>query len=254
MPSPTPNASDSVSPPGSRLAPHAGPLLDRAAAARLDAAATTRCGIPGLLLMEHAAIGATELIERELAATGIRRVVVLCGPGNNGGDGWAIARLLRRHDIPVEVVELAPPEAPGDAATNRAIAIAFGIPVRPASDLQAPTVAQTLDDALVVDALFGTGLARPLAGPAAALVDAVRGRPALVFAIDVPSGLDADTGSVLGTCLPADVTATMVAPKIGLLSPGSEELRGRIEIVDIGVPADLIEAFDVSGRNPPNRG
>ncbi|MAH67560.1 MAG: NAD(P)H-hydrate epimerase [Phycisphaerae bacterium] len=254
MPSPTPNASDSVSQTGSHLTPHAGPLLDRAAAARLDAAATTRCGIPGLLLMEHAAIGATALIERELAANGIRRVVVLCGPGNNGGDGWAIARLLRRRDVPVEVVELAPPEAPGDAATNRAIAIAFGIPVRPASDLYAPTVAQTLDDALVVDALFGTGLARPLAGPPAVLVDVVRGRPALVFAIDVPSGLDADTGSVLGTCLPADVTATMVAPKIGLLSPGSEELRGRIEIVDIGVPADLIEAFDVSGRNPPNRG
>ncbi|MCP4938569.1 MAG: hypothetical protein GY921_05250, partial [Phycisphaeraceae bacterium] len=99
-----------------------------------------------------------------------------------------------------------------------------------------------------------TGLARPLAGPAAALVDAVRGRPARVVAIDVPSGLDADTGSVLGTCLPADVTATMVAPKVGLLSRGSEDLRGRIEIVDIGVPPELIDAFDVSGRNPPNRG
>lgn len=254
MPDRSRSSSDANSQPGPRLAPHAGPLLDRAAAARLDAAATTRCGIPGLLLMEHAAIGSTALIERELADTGVERVVVLCGPGNNGGDGWAIARLLRRHDVSVEVIELAPPVAPGDAATNRAIAIAFGITVRPASDLQDPTIAQTLEDALVVDALFGTGLARPLAGPAAALVDAVRGRPARVVAIDVPSGLDADTGSVLGTCLPADVTATMVAPKVGLLSRGSEDLRGRIEIVDIGVPPELIDAFDVSGRNPPNRG
>lgn len=234
--------------------PSGGPWLDRAAATALDAAATTRCGIPGLLLMEHAAIGSTALIERELARTGIRRVVVLCGPGNNGGDGWAIARLLRRSDVPVEVIELASPPAPGDAATNRTIAISFGIPVRPASDLRDPAFANTLEDALVVDALFGTGLARPLAGPAAALIDAIRGHPALVVAIDVPSGLDADTGSVLGTCLPADVTATMVAPKIGLLSPGAEALRGRMEIVDIGVPAELIDAFDVSGRNAPNRG
>ena len=234
--------------------PPDGPLLDRAAAARLDAAATTRYGIPGLLLMEHAAIGSTDLIERELDRTGIRRVVVLCGPGNNGGDGWAIARLLRRRDVPVEVIELASPAAPGDAATNRAIAIAFGVTVRPASDLHDPTRASDLEDTLVVDALFGTGLARPLAGRAAALVDAVRGRPALVVAIDVPSGFDADTGAVLGTCLPAHLTATMVAPKVGLLTPGSSELRGRIEIVDIGVPPDLVEAFDVSGRNPPNRG
>lgn len=230
------------------------PLLDRAAAAALDAAATTRCGIPGLLLMEHAAIGATAVIERELARTGIPHVVILCGPGNNGGDGWAIARLLQRRAVPVEVIELASPPGPGDAATNRAIATAFGVPVRPASDLRDPTVASGLEDALVVDALFGTGLARPLTGPAAALVDGIRGLPALVVAIDVPSGLDADTGAVLGTCLPAEVTATMVALKPGLLAPGSEGLRGRLEIVDIGVPADLIDAFDVSGRIPPNRG
>lgn len=233
--------------------PSGGPLLDRAAAASLDAAATTRCGIPGLLLMEHAALGSTTLIRRELARTGNRRVVVLCGPGNNGGDGWAIARLLRRGDVPVEVFELAPPPTPGDAATNRRIAIAFGVSVRPASDLEDPTLASTLADALVVDALFGTGLARPLAGPAATLIEGIRGHPALVVAIDMPSGLDADTGAVLGTCLPADVTATMVAPKPGLLSPGNERLRGRIEVVDIGVPADLIDAFDVSGRIPPNR-
>ncbi|MCP4938730.1 MAG: hypothetical protein GY921_06055, partial [Phycisphaeraceae bacterium] len=85
MPDRSRSSSDANSQPGPRLALHAGPLLDRAAAARLDAAATTRCGIPGLLLMEHAAIGSTALIERELADTGVERVVVLCGPGNNGG-------------------------------------------------------------------------------------------------------------------------------------------------------------------------
>ena len=252
MPHASPADADPDPDPADR--PSGAPRLDRAAAAALDAAATTRYGIPGLLLMEHAAIGSTRLIERELARTGIRRVVVLCGPGNNGGDGWAIARLLRRGGVPVEVVELASPPTPGDAATNRTIAIAFGVPVRPASDLQDPSLARTLDDALVVDALFGTGLARPIAGPAARLIEAIRGHPALVVAIDVPSGLDADTGSVLGTCLPAHVTATMVAPKPGLLSPGSEALRGRIEIVDIGIPPELVAAFDVSGRNPPNRG
>lgn len=188
-------------------------------------------GIPGVVLMENAARGCAELALRMLSRTGPRRVLVMCGPGQNGGDGHAIARHLRNDGCEVRIVELAPPREGTDAATMRRVAVAMGIPVRtfhpdeplPACDL-------------VIDALFGTGLDRPLEGRALEAVRSIRTLARPTLAVDLPSGMNADTGLPMPECVQATVTATMVAPKAGFAAPGAAVWLGRVEVVQIGGP------------------
>lgn len=184
-------------------------------------------GTPGIELMEAAGQACAQAIMRRWSA---RPTLVLAGPGANGGDGWVIARRLNAAGWPVEIALLGERDRlAGDAAHHANL---WDGPVA------TPDPARIADHDLIVDALFGAGLARPLDGAAAALVEAMRARSAPVVAIDLPSGVSGDTGQVLGVAAPADLTVTFFRKKPGhLLAPG-RFLCGEVLVADIGVQPD----------------
>jgi NAD(P)H-hydrate epimerase len=191
--------------------------------------------------MENAGRGAAELLLR-LGVHG--RVVVCCGKGNNGGDGFVIARHLDNHRVPVRVLLFCrPEELSGDAAINYAVVARSGLPVGAFGgdppDLGA--LRQELAAAeWVVDALFGTGLSGPLRPPFDQVVAAVNAAPARVLAVDIPSGLDCDTGQPLGPTVRAAHTVTFVAEKKGFTNPEAREWLGQVHVADIGAPRCLL--------------
>jgi NAD(P)H-hydrate epimerase len=207
-----------------------GALLTVAEMARADAAAVAR-GVLSLSLMEAAGFSVVREIRRRWSP---RPVAVLCGPGNNGGDGFVIARRLRAAGWPVRVHLLGDRDRlSGDAAANAARWTGPTVPL----DLGA------LDGAaLVVDALFGAGLSRSVEGVAGSVLSALTARPAIpVVAVDVPSGLDGDTGEVRGVAAPAALTVTFFRPKPGHLLGRGRALRGALVVADIGIPAAVLD-------------
>jgi NAD(P)H-hydrate epimerase len=193
--------------------------------------------------MENAGRGAAEL----LRALGIHgRVIVCCGKGNNGGDGFVIARHLDNVGVSVRVLLfVAPGELTGDAAVNNRVIARAGLPIT-AYDGPIPHDALRQDLAgveWIVDALFGTGLSGPVRSPLDAVIRAINASPARVLAVDIPSGLDCNTGEPLGTAVEADHTATFVAQKPGFASPGARKYLGQVHVVDIGAPRKLVESF-----------
>ncbi|MEK0081753.1 NAD(P)H-hydrate dehydratase [Benzoatithermus flavus] len=209
-----------------------GILLPPATMAAVDRAAIA-AGRPGPWLMENAGRAVTRAVTARLPP---RPVLVLCGPGNNGGDGWVVARQLRRAGWPVRVASLVPCQSlKGDAAWAAA---AWDEPIEPVGPAG-------LDGAdLVVDALFGAGLARPLDGAAAEVVRALNERRLPVVAVDVPSGVDGATGAVLGAAPAARLTVTFCRLKPGhLLLPG-RLLCGETVLADIGIPDEVVAAHD----------
>jgi NAD(P)H-hydrate epimerase len=234
-----------------------------------DAHAITQCSVPGLLLMENAGRGATDVLVRELCGgdvTGARPVIV-CGAGNNGGDGLVVARhLLVRGASPIVFFAGDADRMTDDARANFEAWRGLGGEIQ---WLPPGTPLSTLERALeggqvVVDALFGTGLDRPVEGWLARVIEAINGSRGERFAIDLPSGLDTDTGAALGVAVEASVTATFAHYKLGLLTPNGASLAGRVHVIDIGVPSGLVahvggsaqrlEAHDVPGliaRRPP---
>ena len=211
-------------------------LVGAAEMRAIDEAAIRALGIPGLRLME-AAGAAVAAHAALLAPRG--RVVLACGAGNNGGDGWVAARLLHAAGREVLAVSLAPRDRlRGDARAAREAAEAAGVPVREAAG------AAALDAGpgeLLVDAILGTGLGRPPEGLAAAAIRRIgelRRAGARVLAVDLPSGLDADTGRPPGDCVRADRTVTFAFPKRGLLLFPGAELAGEVAVADIGIPAE----------------
>ncbi len=220
------------------------PVLSRAQMRAFDAHAIERCHVPSLVLMENAGRGAADAVVTELLAGDAAgaRVVVVCGTGNNGGDGFVVARRLAvRGARPVVVLVGSVDRLSTDARTNldawRGLGgeireVAPGAPVTPLSDALGAAVA-------IVDALFGTGLDRAIEGHLAGVVGELNAAAAPVLAVDLPSGLDADTGATLGVAVQADATATFAHPKLGLLTPSGARLAGRVVVVDIGVPASL---------------
>lgn len=220
--------------------PADGILLTPAACGRMDRAVIA-AGTPGPRLMERAGRRVVKAVTARFARV---PVVVLCGPGNNGGDGYVVARRLARLGWPVRVLRLddAAPST-GDAALAAA---AWTGPVGPA-------VPEALDGAgLIVDALFGAGLARALGDAATALVRAARARAVPVVAVDIPSGVDGATGLVLGDAFDAALTVTFVRAKPGhLLRPGRDHV-GELVVADIGVDAAAVAAVDQGlRRNGP---
>ena len=197
-------------------------------------AAAARAGTPGLTLMENAGRAVAQTIVRRWAP---RPVSVLCGPGNNGGDGFVAARLLAEAGWPVRLGLLGPRERlRGDAA---AMAARWKHPVEP--------LALTLLDGapLVLDALFGAGLSRPLEGVVLALAEASAARGLACAAVDVPSGIHGDSGAALGGCFQAAVTVTFGRRKYGhLLLPGRAH-AGEVVTADIGIPPAAIAGLDV---------
>jgi len=213
--------------------------LSRAEVREVDRLAIDEYGVPGVVLMENAGAGAARLLE-SLGVAG--PVAIVCGKGNNGGDGFVIARHLDIAGFDVRLLLACQPgEIRGDAAVNFRIVTRAGLTIMCLADPdRADWEAGLADAAWIVDALLGTGASGPPTGPAAraiAAINAVRARGATrVFAVDLPSGLDCDSGKPAGECVRADETATFVAPKRGFDAPGADAFTGRVHVVGIGAP------------------
>ncbi len=225
----------------------------------MDKYAAETLGLPTMVLMENAGRGAAEVLARAFREFGpfdsqiskeeyLPKVIVICGSGNNGGDGAVLARHLDALGLArVKVVwTVRPEELRGDAPAQFRILAAAGADQKSAVD---PADAdEFLAEAdWIVDGLFGTGLSRPLApgDPATVWVEAINRSGKPVLSLDLPSGMDADTGAALGVAVRATVTASFVAPKRGFASAGALALTGVVEIVDIGVPRSMLRPFEV---------
>jgi NAD(P)H-hydrate epimerase len=219
------------------------PVLSRAQMRAYDRFAIETCHVPSIVLMENAARGAADVIVRLLGANP-ERVVVVCGVGNNGGDGFAVARhLLARGFNVVAVLAAAPAKLSGDALVNRDAYVALGGRYRELGEGDmAPLVAETHEARAIIDALFGTGLGRPIEGHFEKVIAVINQSPARRIALDVPSGLDADSGSPLGHAVKAHDTITFGCLKMGLLSADGARLAGQLHLVDLGVSGRVLAA------------
>jgi NAD(P)H-hydrate epimerase len=223
------------------------PVVTAAEMRVLDRATIEDIGIPAFTLMETAgravADGALQLLaSASEEAADLGDVAVVCGPGNNGGDGFVAARVLRDQGLDAVVYLAAPRSAiKGDAAAHLAILEKAGGVVRLVDTQQRlqELADEIAGSALAIDALFGVGLARPIEGHMATIVGLINGALRRL-AIDIPSGLDADTGRVLGACVDADMTVTMAAHKVALASAPGFVHCGEVEVADIGVPAGVM--------------
>jgi len=202
-------------------------------------------GIPALVLMENAGRGAADeaaRLYREKGLTG--PALVFCGAGNNGGDGFVIARHLANAGLDVRLFccfDRGRADRQREAGVNLAICERTGLPIQDVLDPEGVERVrpQLVPGALVVDAIFGIGLSQPPREPQATLLRVLDEARLATLAVDVPSGLDADTGLPLGVALRADVTATMACPKAGFRRPGAAAYVGWLVVVDIGCPQDF---------------
>lgn len=212
-------------------------ILTADEARAFDRWAMEQLGLPPLVLMENAALALADAVGERFPAA--RRVALFCGPGNNGGDGFALGRQLaaRGYEVELFLAAFGRPLA-NDCARQLEICEALGLdPVELGEDWR-PAAVRAAGADLIVDALFGTGLARPLVAPFDALVELLNelGRPCL--AVDLPSGLDAGRGSLPGAAVRATATVTFAAPKVAhLLAPAAEQV-GELLVADLGVPFD----------------
>ncbi|MDD6308948.1 MAG: NAD(P)H-hydrate dehydratase [Clostridia bacterium] len=185
-------------------------------------------GLSGRLLMENAASAA----HRAILSYHPTGVVVLCGKGNNAGDGFAVARRLFIRGVPTEIVLLSDPALlPPDAAANYTLAATLGVPITPWE-----AFSQNPGGRLLVDALFGIGLHGEVSGTYAAAIRWMNDAPSPVVSLDIPSGIDGDTGKVHGLAVHADCTVTFGLAKLGLYSPLSADYVGKVIVEDISIP------------------
>lgn len=218
----------------------------------MDRTAIERYGIREELLMENAGEAVYFALSQRYE-TGGRRFAVFCGGGNNGGDGFVIARKLHAAGAFVEVCLLADPERfSGAAQLNREIVMALGLPVRRIREAgEAAGVIREAD--ILIDAIFGTGLAREVSGVFREVIEAINRSGKPVVSVDIPSGVQGDTGRVMGAAVKADMTVTFGLPKIGnMLYPGSG-LCGELFVTHISFPPELQEApgLDIAVNLPP---
>ncbi len=202
-------------------------------------------GVSGAELMENAGREVVDIIrDRSEGLEGLTAAIV-CGKGNNGGDGFVVARLLHQAGVPVHVFSTAPTEAfSGDAAHHLRLLSEAGVAVQHAAADTLHRALKSVD--LIIDAIHGTGLAGAARADSAAAIEAINGAGPPIVAVDIPSGVEADTGAVHGACVEAAMTVTFGLPKIGqLMFPGRSRC-GDLHLVDIGFPPEAIAASPVS--------
>ncbi|WP_165246714.1 NAD(P)H-hydrate epimerase [Paludisphaera soli] len=228
--------------------------LSREEVRSLDVLAADEFALSTLVLMENAGRGAADRLAALAgdAGGGEPRVLIVCGPGNNGGDGGVVARHLDARGWPVSLVWFAPLDAiRGDARAQWEILERSEVPQRdwfdaaPEGSVPDPAALDALFAGAdwVVDALLGTGLTRPLEGAFRAVVEAMNRSGKPILALDIPSGLDADSGEPLGAAVRARATATFAARKLGFDAPGASAYTGEVAVVDIGLPGKLLRRF-----------
>ena len=256
--------------------------LSRDEVRQLDLQAVTKLALPTLVLMENAGRGAAGWLGELAGAippdTGGRlvvqspgtrlaqsavgpsppKVLILCGPGNNGGDGAVVARHLNAWGFPVRVIWfIQSGQLRGDANAQWNILDRSGIEQScwfdansVGCELERGQLSEVVSQAdWLVDAIFGTGLSRPVEDPFRSVIDVVNESAKPILALDLPSGLDADTGKPLGVAMRARATATFVATKKGFSLPGASNFTGEVAVIDIGLPRCLLEPYLIERRN-----
>lgn len=213
----------------------------------VDQRAIEDFGLPGVVLMENAGRGCVDWL-KELGING--RVVICVGKGNNGGDGFVIARHLENRGHDVRVLLFANPETlRGDARINYQVIDRAQTPIRvlddslPEDKLESAVSEELAQADWIIDALLGTGTSGSLRQPFPAIINAINQTAAQTMAIDLPSGQDCDTGLPVDSDTPsvvkADFTATFVARKLGFENPSAKEFTGEVRVIDIGVPQSM---------------
>src|ERR687892_1979883 len=204
-------------------------------------------GIPSLVLMENAGRQVVAALEAAYEPQLNGRIAVLCGRGNNGGDGFVVARTLlqRGVDCAVFVIGVVA-EVRGDARVNLDILGRLGITVVEINDEQTWELhfSEISQCALIVDAIFGTGLKSALGGMMETVVADVNASGIPIVSIDLPSGMSADTPHLVGDCIDASMTVTLAAPKLPLVLPPGETHAGDVVIADIGIPPDVLDGLE----------
>lgn len=233
----------------------------------LDKKATTEFNIPSLILMENAAVGVVDFISEISKEKDFNNILVFCGHGNNGGDGFAIARHLSNRGYNVFVVMIGDIEKiSGDAQINFEIVkkiseteenLKLFINPKPLNKVN-KIINEPID--VIIDALLGTGLNSPIREPYLSAINWMNEHKALKIAVDIPTGLSSDNGKILGAAFKADFTLTMGLPKIGLLINDGPRVSGILEVVDISYPnalsnsesvkKNLVEDIDIVERLP----
>lgn len=239
-------------------------VLTAAAMQELDRRTILDAGIPGAVLMENAGRAVADTVARRFSGQFPGPVLILCGRGNNGGDGFVIARHLRTAGWDVRLVLLAERGMlSGDAAAMLTQYLQTGgvVAEAPAVTQLVAALAEAVDCRLCIDALLGTGFARAPEGVMAAAIDWLNSQPAPVVAVDLPSGVDASSGAIPGVAVRAALTVTFAFPKVGLISYPGAEYAGEVITVPIGIPAEvaalagddvlLIDAIEARKLLPP---
>ncbi|HVR73543.1 MAG TPA: NAD(P)H-hydrate epimerase [Planctomycetota bacterium] len=257
--SPSSNRSEADGRPAPRpCAPFPPPPQTRESIREWDRRAIVELAIPGVVLMENAGAGAARGLltlgrdEPDLVA---EPILVLCGPGNNGGDGFVIARYLHQAGLEVAIrgIGLEKLRPGSEAALHLEIVKRIGLPIDLVPPGHPPSRSQSgvaRGDGTIIDALFGTGLTRELRTPFIEWVQAINSRCGPVVSLDIPTGLDANTGEVLGDAVKARHTFTFAAAKVGFERGRGPELCGAVHVVDIGLPRELWEPRGPGPKSP----
>ncbi len=212
--------------------------LSRRQVREFDRLAIEQWGVPGVVLMENAGRGATDAIEDFLGGVSNKNIAVMSGVGNNGGDGFVVARHLHLRGADVKVFVVGDPaKMATDAASNFAILKPLEIDAHHLASEEIPNLSDKLHGFdLIADALGGTGISGPLRGDLAVAVAQINATGKPVVAIDIPTGLDCDTGAAPEPTIKAKLTVTFAARKIGFDVPGASDYTGKVVVADIGVP------------------
>ncbi|MCX7940919.1 MAG: NAD(P)H-hydrate epimerase [Endomicrobia bacterium] len=202
---------------------------------KLDKLATEKFLIPSIILMENAGRLSAEFIRKYMIKNDLHNVIVFCGPGKNGGDGFVCARYLSIFGFKVVVVKFIPEKKyKGDTLINYKILKRLGITIQNFEQAKIKKLLSTSD--VIIDAIFGIGLSRNVEGVFRDAIGLINNSKKVVFAIDIPSGINADTGDVLGLAVKADYTITMGALKKGFVKKTTKLFLGKVVVADIGYP------------------
>lgn len=212
-------------------------VFSKEALQTIDADSVQFFKIPSIVLMENAAIGACKCILT--SGLCLHHITILCGTGNNGGDGYAVARHLHNAGCTVSICTAGSPKT-SDAKTNAVICRQMSIEQHSWGEVSFEHTT------LFVDALFGIGLDREVCGAYESIVTACNSHHAPTIALDIPSGLDCETGLPLGCCIEAKQTVTFVGVKPGFLQESARKYTGEIHIAEIGCPKSLVEKYKVA--------
>lgn len=212
--------------------------FSRDALRSIDADATKKFNIPSLVLMENATKGAAKIILESTDAEIRSKILILCGSGNNGGDGYGVARHLVNAGCNVTLLQCREPRSE-DAKINASICCAMQIPQFPWD------VFDCENATLYIDALLGTGLDRTVTGIFADIIEATNAHSAPCISLDIPSGMECDSGLPLGCCIKASMTISFVGMKLGFQNERAKNVLGEVVVTDIGCPNSLLQTYGI---------